>query len=196
MKKANKNIIILLLLSVLILVSTRLLIGQNKYYIPGNLVLLQLSEVMAMEEVGTKEATGKNDGEVEKYLKSVGLGPGYPYCMAGQYWAFDTAAAILDSHCYPVKIPIPKTAGANVPYNNAKKNGYKTNYRAEKHDLIIWKKYNSWTGHVERVIKELDAGYVQTVGFNTSTRGKRSIYPDPSYLPPNRAVTYSRTCWI
>lgn len=33
--------------------------------------------------IGVREATGKNDGvEVERFLKSVGLGKGYPWCAA------------------------------------------------------------------------------------------------------------------
>lgn len=39
--------------------------------------------------VGTKEATGKNDGEiVEKILASVGLSKGAPYCAAFNYWCY------------------------------------------------------------------------------------------------------------
>ena len=33
--------------------------------------------------IGVREATGKNDGkQVEKFLKNVGLGPGFPWCAA------------------------------------------------------------------------------------------------------------------
>ena len=43
---------------------------------------------VASSQVGIKERTGKNDGEVEKYIASVGLDPkaGYPYCAAFTYW--------------------------------------------------------------------------------------------------------------
>ena len=43
---------------------------------------------VAKSQVGIKERTGKNDGEVEKYIDSVGLNPkaGYPYCAAFNYW--------------------------------------------------------------------------------------------------------------
>lgn len=41
-----------------------------------------------IDEVGTQEATGRNDGErVEQYLRSVNLGPGYPWCAAFPHWA-------------------------------------------------------------------------------------------------------------
>lgn len=42
---------------------------------------------VAAKEVGVKEATGRNDGEVDKYLRSVGLGGSRaPYCAAFVYW--------------------------------------------------------------------------------------------------------------
>lgn len=38
-------------------------------------------------QVGVREKTGKNDGvEVEKYLKTVNLGPGYSWCAAFVKW--------------------------------------------------------------------------------------------------------------
>lgn len=43
---------------------------------------------VASTQVGIVEATGKNDGPVEKYIASVGLNPkaGYPYCAAFNFW--------------------------------------------------------------------------------------------------------------
>jgi len=41
---------------------------------------------VAVSQIGTQEATGRNDGEVVKYLKSVGLNKGDPYCAAFVYW--------------------------------------------------------------------------------------------------------------
>lgn len=59
---------------------------------------------VASKEVGTMERTGKNDGEVEKYIASVGLNPkaGYPYCAAFTYWVGKEALGI--------KNPYPKSA--------------------------------------------------------------------------------------
>lgn len=40
-------------------------------------------------EVGVREATGNNDGaEVEAYLASTGLGPGYAWCASFISWSF------------------------------------------------------------------------------------------------------------
>lgn len=41
----------------------------------------------AKSQLGVKEKTGKNDGpEIEKYLKTVGLGSGYAWCAAFINW--------------------------------------------------------------------------------------------------------------
>jgi len=46
----------------------------------------------AIKEVGTQEKTGHNDGPVDKYLASVGLGgTRNPYCAAFVYWTGRTA---------------------------------------------------------------------------------------------------------
>jgi hypothetical protein len=45
-----------------------------------------------LSQLGVCEATGHNDGrEVEKYLRSVGLGKGYAWCAAFVHWCFDSA---------------------------------------------------------------------------------------------------------
>jgi|TARA_R110002167_G_scaffold149822_2_gene343293 hypothetical protein len=58
---------------------------------------------VASTQVGIVEKTGKNDGEVEKYIGSVGLDPkaGYPYCAAFNYWVGDEALG---------KSPYPRSA--------------------------------------------------------------------------------------
>ena len=51
--------------------------------------------------------TSRNSGpEVDAYLRSVGLGPGYAWCAAFVHWCFDqgSAALALDNPC-------PRTAG-------------------------------------------------------------------------------------
>jgi hypothetical protein len=47
---------------------------------------------IAAGQIGTTEATGNNDGPVDKYLASVGLeGTGAPYCAAFNRWVYDAA---------------------------------------------------------------------------------------------------------
>lgn len=58
---------------------------------------------VAALEVGVQEKTGKNDGEVDKYLAAVGLGgTRNPYCAAFNYWVGKKALGALN--------PYPKSA--------------------------------------------------------------------------------------
>jgi len=62
---------------------------------------------IADTQLFVREKTGHNDGvEVESYLKTVGLGKGYSWCMAFIYWDFLQAAKVLD-----LKTPVPDTGG-------------------------------------------------------------------------------------
>nr|WP_255737702.1 TIGR02594 family protein [Cognataquiflexum nitidum] len=46
----------------------------------------------AESQLGVREATNNNDGvDVEKYLKSAGLGAGYPWCGAFVNWSLKQA---------------------------------------------------------------------------------------------------------
>ncbi len=150
-----------------ILLLTANLFSQIRYEIPiSNFEILEISEDFAISQIGITEKTNKNDGEVEKYLHSVGLKKGNPYCYAGQYWAF--LQAINQLKLNRNSIPIPKSGMANSAFNYAKKFNYRTNYIANIHDLITWINPKSYNGHIERVIKVGKAGWVQTIAFNTS----------------------------
>src|SRR5574341_787076 len=61
------------------------------------MTLQQKALAIAITQLGVEEAAGhKNTGkEVEKYLKSVGLGAGLPWCMAFVYWCYKQAATEL-----------------------------------------------------------------------------------------------------
>ncbi len=55
---------------------------------PAQRLLTDRERVLAVAtaEIGTREATGRNDGPVEKYLTAVGLEAGDPYCAAFIFW--------------------------------------------------------------------------------------------------------------
>ncbi len=64
--------------------------------------------LVASSQVGIREEGGANQGEhVKKYLASVGLGPGYPWCAAFVYWVFNQAVSQ-----FSIRNPCPKTAKA------------------------------------------------------------------------------------
>ena len=59
-------------------------------------------------QLGVHEQGGNNMGpEVDAYLAAVNLNPGYAWCAAGLYWAFEKAAR----QCGMVN-PFPRTASS------------------------------------------------------------------------------------
>lgn len=157
--------IITLLIFILPLNATR------KYELYCDKELLEKSEILLKSQIGVKEAKGKNDGpQVEKYLHSVGLKKGNPYCAAGQYWCFAEAKNYINK---PVLIPLPKTGLANAMFDYAERKGKPSDYYANRHDLLVWVKGSSRFGHIERIIDLKNGGWVVTVGFNTSPGNAR-----------------------
>lgn len=143
-------------------------LSATKYLIPCKITLIKASRDSAIAQVGVREKTGKNDGfKVEQYLKSVGRFKGDAYCAAGQYWCFYSACLDLK---YPLtEIPIYKTGSTVTMFNKAIRTGHKIIPVPSNNDLIFWRKPNEWKGHVERIIEVLKAGWIKTVGFNTSS---------------------------
>jgi hypothetical protein len=57
--------------------------------------MVRLALEAARSQVGVREQ-GENRGpQVDEYLRSVGLGPGYPWCAAFVYWCIEQAARRL-----------------------------------------------------------------------------------------------------
>lgn len=134
-----------------------------KYEVPVNAHLLHCSRTVLLANVGVKELTGNNDGpKIRLFLKSVGINHDASYCAAYQYYCFD---AITEDKSM---IPIKRTGVANQIYSDAKKRGKSVYYSPAVDDLITWKYGGSWRGHIERVIEVHPAGWVITVGANTS----------------------------
>lgn len=146
----------------------------NKFELNVKSDLLELSRKYLIQQVNTIEANNRNDGQVSKYLKSVGLSPGYPYCAAGQYWCFKMACDQLKMPYS--EIPILRSALANQIFNHAAINGTKTKYIAQKDDLIVWIKYNTPFGHIERISSVSKAGWVITVAFNVKNNKKEGVF--------------------
>lgn len=118
-------------------------------------------------EIGVVEATGKNDGEVEKYLKVVGLGKGYPYCAAGISWSYLEAAKYYGQT--KSIIPFPLTAGSQVIFSHAIKYGEKITRPLKRGDFFTWRQKSSYLGHIAVVDSVRKAGWVDTIEFNTSS---------------------------
>ncbi|HVW97499.1 MAG TPA: CHAP domain-containing protein [Mucilaginibacter sp.] len=127
-----------------------------------NLALLALN--IAGTQVGVKEATGHNDGPaVEKYLKSVGLGKGYPWCMAFVYWCCREAARELN-----ISNPLKCTGGVQDQWDSWK--GEKA-VTPRAGDICIMHHAGGWhTGIVSGYFQD---GRIHLIEGNTNDNGSR-----------------------
>lgn len=70
----------------------------------------------AGSQLGVTEATGHNDGPaVESYLKSVGLGKGYAWCMAFVYWCAKQVSIKLN-----IANPLLQTGGVEMEWESVR----------------------------------------------------------------------------
>lgn len=149
------------------------LFAFNKYIIECDNDIKIMSFNIAINEVGKTE-DNNNSGYITKYLKSVDLNSGYPYCMAGQYWSFDSALKKINKLN---KInPLLKTGSAIKEYNYLKNKGRKSKFNLNKYDLVFWRKINSWQGHVERIIEVYNAGWIKTLAFNIKQGNNEGVF--------------------
>lgn len=165
-------------------------VSQKRYELQCREDLLEVSLDSAISQVGVREKSNRNDGEVEKYLRIFNLKSGNPYCAAGQYWCFYRAA--IDLKISLEEIPILKSASALAMFNYAKKTGVRTKYKAERNDLVFWRRKNSERGHVERIFMVGKSGVVFTIGFNTVNKetGEEGVFVQKRnlYEPLGRLV--------
>lgn len=125
---------------------------------------------VAATQLGVHEDAGnKNTGpQVNEYLKSVGLNPGYSWCMAFVYWCFQIASEKL-----AVTNPLAKTGGVLAQWNKRKLT-YGV-YTPQAGDIFIMDlgKGLGHTGFVESVNKD---GSINTIEGNSNDEGSREGY--------------------
>ena len=132
----------------------------------------------AISQIGVQEAPGhRNTGkDVEKYLAIVGLGPGYPWCMAFDYWCYNQASK-------ETGIPniLIKTGGVMHQWNEQqpkRKISLSTVLKDStviKPGAVFIMDYGKGTGHtglVEKIVGDL----VHTIEGNTNDEGSRDGY--------------------
>lgn len=134
--------------------------------------LLDAALQVAISQVGTMEnPPGSNAGpEVDAYLKSVGLGPGYYWCAAFVYWCFEQAAKQLGR-----ANPVFKTAGCVNHWQKTKGKKIPAAKAVENPGLlkpgqifiINHGRGSGHTGMVERV----EGGFVHTIEGNSNNEG-------------------------
>jgi hypothetical protein len=160
---------------ILLLITGNKAVAFEKYLLECRKDILELSEKYTVSQIGTLEKKGRNDGDVYKYQKLLGIRVGSPYCAAGLYWCF--WRSVNDLELSDNDIPIIKSAVANDIFNDAMRRGKISDYYPDRHDLIVWRKPKSWSGHIERVLEVKKAGWVITVGFNTiNNSGQQGVF--------------------
>jgi len=126
--------------------------------------LLSVVIKIAESQEGIRERTGNNDGEVEKYLKLVGLRRGNPYCTSGLFWVYNEAGVRLLVE-NPAYSPNWALKPMKVVYRKVKP---PDDYVMEKGDIMLFYiPTKKRIGHGE-LIKSEFGEYYKTTGFNTS----------------------------
>lgn len=121
---------------------------------------------IAISQKGVRELTGKNDGEaVETYLKSIGLGKGYAWCMAFVYWCYQQSSQTLS-----ISNPLIKTGGVLRQWNEIDKK-YKS--QEPKIGSIFIMDFGKGQGHTGFITKVNSDGTVDTIEGNSNSLGSR-----------------------
>tara|TARA_R110000868_G_scaffold52171_6_gene165034 strand:+ start:21865 stop:22320 length:456 start_codon:yes stop_codon:yes gene_type:complete len=123
---------------------------------------------IAITQIGAEEVPRNSNAgpAVEKYLKSVGLGKGYAWCMAFVYWCTKEASTSLG-----VVNPLFKTAGVLAMYNN-KRSLVVTDPQPGDIFIMDFGKGQGHTGIVEKV----ETNIIHTIEGNTNDDGSREGY--------------------
>lgn len=160
--------------------------SQQRYEIPVSLTLWNASLDTACSQIGTRELTGHNDGvRVTAYLRSVGLPAGNPYCYAGQYWSFVRAAETLQE-----PVILLKSGLASAAFHHAARIGVRSSLSPQRADFIFWKFSRTRNGHVARILRIKQAGWIETIEFNTSSGSQGNQRDGGSVCVKSRNVRY------
>jgi hypothetical protein len=126
----------------------------------------------AIAQLGVQEVPkNSNSGpQVNAYLKRIGLGPGYAWCMAFVYWCVDEAANELK-----LKNPLVKTGGVMLQYNTTKLRKLPNRSKGIKAGDIFIMEFANGTGHTG-IVEKVGKGLVYTIEGNTNDEGSRDGY--------------------
>lgn len=134
------------------------------------LTLNQLSLKIAQSQEGVQEVPKNSNAgpDVENYLKSVGLGKGYAWCMAFVYWCVRRAAIDLNK-----QIPLIKTAGVLRQWNETKPT---QKFSMPRPGDIFIMDFGKGQGHTGFVVEVYQNGTIKTIEGNTNDEGSREGY--------------------
>lgn len=132
---------------------------------------------IATTQLGVREKGSSNSGpEVDKYLKSVGLNPGFPWCMAFVYWCYNQAAQESGVSNFLIR-----TAGVLHQWNEQQPLRKIVLDKVLKNPAIIQPgavfimDYGKGTGHTG-LVEKINGSYIETIEGNTNDEGSREGY--------------------
>jgi hypothetical protein len=134
------------------------------------LILLATTTLsIAKTQIGVQEIPKNSNAgpDVEKYLKSVGLTKGYPWCMAFVFWCVKQSAIKT-----AIKNPLKKTGGVIDQYNSCPTLRQSLPMPG---DIFIMD-YGKGIGHTGFVTEVLANGNIKTIEGNTNDDGSREGY--------------------
>lgn len=127
---------------------------------------------VAISQVGVMESPeGSNSGpQVDAYLKSVNLGPGYYWCAAFIYWCFQQASEALGR-----KNPVFRTAGCVNHWNQTKGKKIAAADAVENPALlkpgqIFIINHGRGAGHTG-LVERIEGGFLHTIEGNSNPAG-------------------------
>lgn len=136
---------------------------------PSTTPFLQKVIRMATSQMGVMEQPmGSNRGtDVEKYLKSVGLKGGHPWCMAFVYWCFDEICTSEGR-----QNPLVKTGGVlhqwnQTPLPKITVNDATNNPGIIKPGHIFIINHGNGRGHTG-IVESVQGGFMNTIEGNTN----------------------------
>lgn len=132
--------------------------------------LLKKTLEIAKSQIGVTERGRNNFGpEVKKYLASVGLNEGHPWCMAFVYWCFKEASLQLN-----MTNPLLKTASTRFHWDKATCKKIKVADAVNNPALVkpgnifIYKtNLGNYTGHTG-IVTKVENLYIHTIEGNTN----------------------------
>lgn len=156
----------------LMMVYTTMYAAPERLTITASAAQWEGSMRVLRSQVGVIER-GRNDGTaVRRYLASVGLRAGAPWCWALQYWTYVAAGEGVPN-------AIVNTGSTQTAWHAARRHATRRTVAAmpQDGDLMVYYVPGTWSGHGLRIESVRSGGWLTTIEGNTSS-GKRGSQRD------------------
>lgn len=129
---------------------------------------------IATTQIGVREKGSSNSGpQVDQYLKSVGLTPGFPWCMAFVYWCYNQAAQASGVTNFLIR-----TGGVMHQWNEQQPTRKIILDKVLKNQALIQPgavfimDHGKGTGHTG-LVEKIHGSFIDTIEGNTNDEGSR-----------------------